>query len=472
MTGALMQLVSYGAQDIYLTGNPMITYFKTVYRRHTNFATEIIPQSFTSGAAFGKKVTALVNRNGDLMSRITVAVNLPHLECYDTSTHLRWTDNVGHHLLETIEIEIGGQIIDRHYGDWLEIWSQLTVTAEHRQGYYELIGQDPVDILGRPTGLQRSAPGSYIEGRALFIPLQFWFCRNYGLSLPLLALNHHEVKINIQFAHLESLVRCTRGGDIRNHDPRLQASLLVEYIYLDEEERRRFIQTNHEYLIEQLQRTVSYIVSSSNRAAPTTHHVPLPFHHPVKELLWVVQPTEFITGVDKQPSNYTSVKAPYVDPSDLNITTDAKLRDVSMQSCVRPAGGSNPVLGAKLVLNNVDRICRRPGSYFNWVHPEAYHTCIPASPGINIYSFAVIPESHQPSGACNFSRIQNATLIIDTAVLTTYTEHVYRSYPGLGTDQSSRRLNTGNCQCRVYAINYNVLRVMQGMAGLAYQLRI
>ncbi len=462
-----MHLVSYGAQDVYLTGKPMITYFKTVYRRHTNFASEIVPQSFASSPSFGKKVSSVINRNGDLMTHVTVSIDLPHLECYDSSTHLRWTDNVGHHLLETIEIEIGGQIIDRHYGDWLEIWSQLTVRAEHRHAYYYMIGQDPVDLLGRPTGLQRSVPGSYIEGRTLLIPLQFWFCRNYGLSLPLIALSHHEVRINIQFARLDDVVRCTRGGDVKAHDSRLQACLLVEYVYLDDEERKKFSHFNHEYLIEQLQRNVTDIMASSNRKDPAVNIVPLTFLHPVKELVWVVQPVEFISGIDRQPSNYTSVKAPVIASNTLDIQTNLQLKDISMQSCIRPAGGLNPVVAAKLVLNNIDRIARRPGTYFNWVQTGDYHSCIPKSPGINVYSFSIIPEKHQPSGCCNFSRIQNASLVIDTAVLTVRTEHMYRSYPGAGTDRNIR-LSNGKCQCRVYAVNYNVLKVMQGMCGLAY----
>jgi len=479
MTGGLMQLVAYGAQDIYLTGNPMITYFKTIYRRHTNFATEVIEQSFNGTTNFGKSLSAIISRNGDLMSNVIISAILPKLESDDASVVLRWTDNIGHHLLKTIEIEIGGQPIDKHFGDWLDIWAQLTVPAEQQEGYYSMIGQDPVDMLGRPTGLQKDIEGEHVQERAIFIPLQFWFCRNYGLALPLIALSYHEVKLNVEFAHVEELIR-SAGIEMRNIE--LQAQLWVEYIYLDDDERRRFAQTTHEYLIEQVQRNTEIIEPSSSREAPNTHSIALNFVHPVKELIWVVQPIEYLTGTDRQNSNYTAIKSN--PPVDAEIHTETglsvlsgdsglgainnqiKLRDISVQSCVRPPGSKNPVVRAKLRLNGNDRIATRPGTYFNWVQTRDRHTCIPKSPGINVYSFALFPEKHQPSGTCNFSRIDNAFLVLSTAVLTTGTENMETTYPGMGTPT---RLLSGTSQCRIYAVNYNVLRIMQGMSGLAYR---
>lgn len=478
-----MQLVAYGAQDIYLTGNPMITYFKTIYRRHTNFATEVIEQSFNGDTNFGKKLSAIISRNGDLISNVIISAVLPTLESDDASVVLRWTDNVGHHLLKTIEIEIGGQLIDKHFGDWLDIWAQLTVPAEKQEGYYTMIGQDPVDMLGRPTGLQKDVEGAHVQGRAIFIPLQFWFCRNYGLALPLIALSYHEVKLNVEFAHVDELIR-SAGIEMRSIE--LQAQLWVEYIYLDDDERRRFAQTVHEYLIEQVQRNTEIIESSNSREAPSTHNISLNFLHPVKELVWVVQPIEYLSGTDRQNSNYTSVKSnPPVDavvhaetnlpvvgsattePLGLgSISTKIRLRDISMQSCVKPPGSRNPVVRAKIRLNGNDRIVTRLGSYFNWVQTRDHHTCIPKSPGINVYSFALMPEKHQPSGTCNFSRIDNAFLVLSTAVLTTGTENIETTYPGLGTPT---KLLSSTCQCRIYAVSYNVLRIMQGMSGLAYR---
>jgi hypothetical protein len=476
MSGGLMQLVSYGAQDIYITGNPSITYFKIIYRRHTNFATEIIPQTFNGDPNFGKSLSAIITRSGDLISNIIISAELPNLESDDASVLLRWTDNVGHHLMKSVEIEIGGQSIDKHFGDWLDIWAQLTVPAEKKLGYYQMIGQDPTDMLGRPTGLQKDIEDQYIQSKSIYIPLQFWFCRNYGLALPLIALSHHEVKINVDFANVEDLIRSS-GIELGNL--KLEAQLWVEYIYLDANERRRFSNSTHEYLIEQVQRNVEIITPSSSRNAPNTNYISLNFTHPVKELVWVVQPLEYITGTDRQNSNYTAVKSNLpVDNTKENATginlitgfsqlnNYNNLRDISNQSCVNPSGAKNPVVKAKIIINGNDRISTRPGSYFNLCQPMDYHTAIPSSPGINVYSFSLIPESNQPSGSCNFSRISKAFLVLSTALLTYSTENPRQSYPGLG---SINMIKDPTSQCRIYAVNYNVLRFMSGLCGLAYR---
>jgi hypothetical protein len=473
MTGGLMQLVAYGAQDIYLTGNPMITYFKTIYRRHTNFAMEMVEQSFNGEPNFGKTVSSIISRNGDLVSNILVSADLPHLESGANKVTLRWTDHIGHHLLKSMEIEIGGQLIDKHFGDWLDIWAQLTVPAEHDK-YYELIGQDPLDALGRPTGLQKDVVDKGIEGRTIYIPLQFWFCRNIGLSLPLIALQYHEVKVNIEFANIADLVR---SGGIEIENIQLNARLWVEYIYLDSDERKRFANVMHEYLIDQLQYNTELVKASNSRLSPTTHNISLNFKHPVKELIWVVQPVEYVTGIDRQPSNYTSVKAhtPYnakivnvisgLENGLSSINDNIKLRDITNQSCVRPNGAKNPVISAKLQLNDRDRIQTMLGTYFNLVQCFEKHTSIPFSPGINVFSFALLPEKHQPSGSCNFSCIDNAKLIISIATLQRTTESPRYEYPSLGTINS---INNPLCRVKVYAVNYNVLRIMSGMGGLAY----
>lgn len=470
-----MQLVAYGAQDIYLTGNPMITYFKTIYRRHTNFAMEIIQQPFNGKPNFGKKLSAIVSRNGDLISGMVITATLPKLESSDNSIVLRWTDHVGHYLINNVEFEIGGQLIDKHYGDWLEIWSQLTVPAEKQLGYYELIGQDPTDALGRPTGLQKDLENSSIQGKTLFIPLQFWFCRNIGLSIPLISLKYHEVKINVEFSYIKELVR---SGGIEIENISLDAELWVEYIYLDDEERRRFANSMHEYLIEQLQYNHELINVSNSRDKPSTHYIPLNLSHPVKELIWVVQPLQYRSGSDRQAANFTAVQAR--SPLDnetvdsisglehglSSITNNTILRDITNQSCIKPSGARNPVVSAKVQLNGHDRISNRYGTYFNWVQCHQHHTCIPKSPGINVYSFSILPERHQPSGTCNFSRIDTAFIIINAATLQSNTANPHYEYPGLG---SINPLSSGNCECRVYAVNYNVLRIMHGMGGLAYR---
>ena len=248
-----MQLVAYGAQDIYLTGNPMITYFKVVYRRHTNFAMESIQQTFSGTPGWGNRVTALISRNGDLVNGMTLEVTLGAINGGD-----RWTENVGHFIMSQVEVEIGGQLIDRHYADWLEIWAQLTVPASKKAGYKQMIGQSPKDTLGQPTGLQNATEANVVTttvralaSRKLYIPLQFWFCRNVGLALPLIALQYHEVKVNITFNNYVNVAMNADGTAAGAGDATtLSADLWVDYIYLDTDERRRFAQVSHEYLID------------------------------------------------------------------------------------------------------------------------------------------------------------------------------------------------------------------------------
>jgi hypothetical protein len=393
--GALMQLVAYGAQDIYLTGNPTITHFKTVYRRCTNFSMESIEQYFTNGTVdFGNRVTSIISRNGDLIHQMYLEVVLPNIPPGSNTNWVRWTDNVGHYLINSISVEIGGQMIDRHYGDWLEIWSQLSVPAGQKNGYLNMIGQDRTFPDGRPRGLQNSAD----INRTIFVPLQFWFCRNVGLSLPLISLQYHEVTISLEFNTLDNLLITTDGkGKIQpNTIPDvmtgLSARLWVNYIFLDTEERWRFAEVAHEYLIEQLQ----FFGDTTIVAGTQTKNIILEFNHPVKEMVWVVRNS--IMEQHKQWCNYTTLLA----ETRQNLPVYMK----------NPYDCFNPIYSAKLTLNGYDRFAMRVGDYFNWVQPFEAHTNVPESRGINVYSFALQPEAHQPSGTCNFSRIDSAVLNI------------------------------------------------------------
>lgn len=413
MGGGLMQLVAYGAQDIYLTGNPQITFFKVVYRRHTNFSMEAIEQTFNGSADFGKRVTCTVSRNGDLMHRVYLQVTVPSVEA--AGNGFRWLDWLGHVLIKNVEVEIGGQRIDKHYGDWMHIWNDLTQTSGKKDGYAEMVGNVPSLTSTVATGVTTPETD-------LYIPLEFWFCRNPGLSLPLIALQYHEVKLNLEF---RSAAECYFGTP--SVTPSLvAASLYVDYIYLDTDERRRFAQVSHEYLIEQLQFTGDESVSS------VSNKIKLNFNHPCKELVWVVQKDAHVSTSEteaaegKQWFNYT---------------------DNFVDSDTTTAVGVNPVLSAKLQLNGHDRFSERMGRYFNLVQPYQHHTNVPST-GVNVYSFGLKPEEHQPSGTCNMSRIDNATLQL------TLTANTVSA--------------SSDAKVRVYATNYNVLRIMSGMGGLAY----
>ena len=372
--GGLMQLVAYGAQDVYLTGNPQITFFKVVYRRHTNFSTESIQQTINGSVGSGNRVTATVARNGDLVGRMY----------FELTTAAGTTDsaNFGAAAFDNVVLEIGGQQIDKQYGHWMEVWAELTEKNSAR--LTTTLGENDGTLFQQMAGMG----GCNVDGgnAALnySVPLQFSFCRNPGLALPLIALQYHEVKIITTF----SSVAGTAG---------MSAELWADYHYLDTDERRRFAQVSHEYLIEQVQFQAAGSQSS-------THE--LNFNHPVKELVW--------TGG----------------------WADGVFNTLA-------AGNYN------LKLNGHDRMALRPLRHFTktqvWQHHSGAGGLDPTADGVGsnadtiaVYSFALKPEEHQPSGTCNFSRIDNARLISPTDALD------------------------------VYAVNYNVLRIMSGMGGLAY----
>jgi hypothetical protein len=577
MGGGLMQLVAYGAQDVYLTGNPQITFWKVTYRRYTNFAIESIEQTFNGQADFGRRVQCIISRNGDLAYRTYLQVTLPEINQLmglgafvlgqGQGVYARWLDFPGEQLVAQVEVEIGGQRIDRQYGDWMHIWNQLTMTAEQERGYYKMIGNttqltfitDPsfAEVDGPCDSLaprQVCAPRNALPETTLYVPLQFWFCTNPGLALPLIALQYHEVKINLDIRPIDeclwavTTLSCNTGavptsnaGYVNNqytpgrpvpatiayNQSLVAASLYVDYVFLDTDERRRMAQNPHEYLITQLQFTGDESVGSSS------NKIKLNFNHPVKELIWVVQPDQNVDYCSSlvcdallfkvlgaQPFNYTDAidalpnaihafggpaalardERAYIDvrglfndagaedayiPGDFtgywhgpndpyneanlggpnvqypsSVTNDPALLaslgsylDQSTghksESTVSDAGtfvltetslfmhcwGLNPVVTAKLQLNGQDRFSEREGSYFSWVQPYQSHTRSPDE-GINVYSFALRPEEHQPSGTCNFSRIDNATLQL---VLSNATVE-----------------GTKTAKVRVYATNYNV----------------
>ena len=573
MGGGLMQLVAYGAQDVYLTGNPQITFWKVSYRRHTNFAMESIEQTFNGQADFGRRVTCTISRNGDLAYRTYLQVTLPEINQQMSNTgatandgvYARWLDFPGEQMISQVEVEIGGQRIDRQYGDWMHIWNQLTLTSEQQRGYYKMVGNttqltfitDPSfnDVDGpceANAPRQVCAPRNALPETTLYVPFQFWYCRNPGLALPLIALQYHEVKINLDIRPIDECLwavgtlNCgnppgtTSSGKVTTayNQSLVAASLYVDYVFLDTDERRRMAQNPHEYLIEQLQFTGDESVGSSS------NKIKLNFNHPVKELIWVVQPDENVdycaslecsqtlySVLGAQPFNYTdaidalpnaihSFGGPdsVAGTSQSFITADGLFHDAGAvdvtaqnwwgtgtqatmpggtnvnapqalpptqadyngpnlgfgtgntqnndglaieNSGVSDAGtfvlaetsldmhcwGENPVVTGKLQLNGQDRFSEREGTYFDLVQPYQHHTRNPDT-GINVYSFALRPEEHQPSGSCNFSRIDNATLQL---VLSNATVE-----------------GTKTAKVRVYATNYNVLRVMSGMGGLAY----
>jgi hypothetical protein len=520
--GGLMQLVAYGAQDFYLTGNPQITYFKVVYRRHTNFATESVEQTFNGSATFGGKAVCLLQRAGDLVTKMYLRAELSGPDMTGQGKQWAWVSRLGHALINEVQLDIGGTQIDKQYGDWLNIWYELARNIAHDRGYNKMIANTP-----ELTTLSESH-----NKATVWIPLQFACCRNDGLALPVIALQYHDIKVSFTFNRLEGLVNRTANfGNVSSSDFKMEgASLFVDYVYLDNAERQRFAQASHEYLFEQLQ------FSGAESLSNTNSKIRLNLNHPCKELVWVTRNNKYsngnhflayvpsdmeatrllaskrfalrlasyeangdvttgadgttitsVTGLSGPLSaTFNSLKASVaistqgdvdavtilgkpLEWSDISKLTSELFNGVTLDANMTTQsdghvnndvvvyqydnygvwlnGSVNPTQQALLQLNSHDRVSKREGDYYNYVQPWQCHTNTPCD-GVNVLSFALNPEEHQPSGTCNMSRIDNATLTLT----------VDGNVVGAGNDTS----------ISIYATNYNVLRCMSGMGGLAY----
>jgi Large eukaryotic DNA virus major capsid protein. len=625
-----MQLVAYGAQDVYLTGNPEITFWKVVYRRHTNFSVECIEHTLQGNPNFGRKCSTTVIRNGDLAYRIYLHVVLdnikwfidvvkcgvvPPFSCQYTPPMFAWVRRLGFALIRYVKVEIGGSEIDKQYGTWMDIWYELTHDVNQDRGFNHMIGDvDELTRLDSPD-----ANGNVKGGYGLYVPLFFWFNRNSGLALPLIALQYHEVRLEFEFEDVNKLIvwKSDSNGvvpDLRGINMK-EASILVDYVYLDAVERARFAQVGHEYLIEQVQFTGDETITGNSRELH--YKAKLNFNHPTKELIWAIKNTAFV-GDDRAAGTcgvghrflaytnhtalwhsvalqdaannlannmfrfttcppttcgsglpladltlalvtvaipnpvqsfdlctsvnghkirvnvfvanntcqnlknleinryplYSGAPTPQGPPSGFNYTDyldeisvnvdqahgglitatviahHLSLTDISVPldiGCppnnlidarflsnnlgnpydiyviqpfnfgLRLDGTGNPVATAGLQLNGHERFDVRSGAYFNYVQPYQHHTSTP-SDGINVYSFALHPEQHQPSGSANLSRIDNTVLIL----------HIRDPLRFRGGICHQLILDLNNSKLYVYALSYNILRIMSGMGGLAY----
>lgn len=450
MGGGLMQLVAYGAQDIYLTGKPQITFFKSVYRRYTNFAVESIQQDVESTPQFGTQVVVTIARNGDLLKRLWIEYS-PYDILEGVNSNLLGYQgqtvaaNLGHAMINYIDIQIGGQLIDRHYGKWLTIWNYLSESnPTGEQGAIDNFATGPgeyttnpvygpagngdnavTEVYPRATKYNRMAYTHRAQVGVIsnagapqlaYIPLQFWFCRNPGLAIPLIALQYHEIVFNIIFNPIELVSTMPTSSLTGREFSRFK--VYADFVYLDTTERKQFAQNAHEYLIEQTQ--IAQSVNAIN--------IKLAFNHPVKELVWVPVPYP-VSGTTR--------------------------------STVIPGGGS-PHKGFtqstftqpnsyKLVLNGAERFAARDITYFTRNQVWEAHTgfgSVLFPDSIAVYSFSLRPEDNQPSGTCNFSRIQSSQLVRSM------------TYDSSG--------NPAPDVIDLYAVNYNIFRLNSGMGGLAY----
>ena len=409
MAGGLMQLVAYGAQDVYLTGNPEVTFYQAKYKRHTNFAMENIEQTINGTAANSGRVSVTVARNGDLVGDMYIQTSSLAANSKDAC----W---VAERAINNVELSIGGQRIDKHYQKWWRLYSELYLDESKKANW------------GKMT--------TAATGNTVYLPLIFFFNRNPGLYLPLIALQYHEVRVDIDLA-----------SDMEDYLDKGEFKVWANYIYLDTEERRRFAQKGHEYLIEQVQHTGTDTVDGT-----TAKQIRLSYNHPVKELVWCLSNAAAASSL----WNFTE--------NTQDIVVDSNVTAVSESNCFVPtslsgapmlsvgAAGSTvdfteeavgPLATFKLVLNGQDRFKEQKGKYFNQVQAFNHHTGSPYA-GVYSYSFALKPEEHQPTGTCNFSRIDNAQV-------------------------SVTRKNTSDAtSLHMFAVNYNVLRIQSGMGGLAF----
>ena len=398
MTGGLLELVAHGEQDKYLIGSPQMSFFKTIYKRHTNFSIESKKVYFKEKLLYGSTLNCTIPKNGDLINNIILQLELENID----DPNISYVNNVGYSIIDVIDIYIGNTLIDSHTGDWLNIWSELTTPEGKKQGLNNMLGKYPFEFHNK---FYLNKGGKYI------IPLSFWFTQNNGLSIPLVALQYHDVRIVLKLSAFNKMWK-SKNDTIPSREYKIiDCNLLVDYIYVDNDERKFFAQNNHQYLIKQIQINKHNVSYKNN----TKKKINLNFKHPISELIWFLRRQD-INDTTKEWFNYSAdTICPYTDP----------------------------LITGQILLNGVDRTLELDNQYLRLYQPYKRHTNIPNS-FIYLYSFALNPEEYQPSGACNMSRLDNSQLVLDI------------------------KPNLPAMDIVIFAVNYNILKIQAGMGGLGY----
>jgi hypothetical protein len=403
MGGGLIQLLAVGIQDIYLIGNPQITFFKTVFKKHTNFSLESMHQTIDGRPDFGQQIQVTIERKGDLLKDIILDILLPALP-----NGYYWTNGIGNVLIQQVDLEIGGQLIDRHYSEWLDIWSQLTVNESKIGSYNAMVGN-----YNSLSSLETNAE----KQLRLAVPLFFWFNKDYAMAFPLIALQYHNIVLKINIRDFNNCYRNNTVSTLLNVPsyPIIQFNVWADYVLLDMEERRNFAKTNHEYLIEQVQFAGDEFISKTGNTISKL----LNFNHPVKELYWVHVKNDY----EQANINTGNQQLNYSIPTDIETFSEGVLQ-----------------------LNGVNRFDTRHANYFRLVQNFQFHNHY-SSKNIYTYSFCIYPEKQQPSGCCNMSKISSCILYLD--------------YFNINHSQNDMIL-------KVFCVNYNILRIVSGMGGLSF----
>jgi hypothetical protein len=433
--------------------------FSDIRKILTTIPSDLITHSLISVAEVLQLVTNAINVLVEIKGYYFKKVQRKHILDKDANSlyaKFAWVNNLGYSMIDRVDINIGGERIDRHYGDWMNIWYQLTSRVEQDSQYNKLIGN-----VRELTSFDRNKKKSYI----ITVPLNFWFCRKMGLAFPLISLQYSPVSITIKLkqfdncAYIEKLPDVDSDGnsisinamsleDIwDNQGYVINSNLLVEYIYLDSLERKRFAQSSHEYLIETLERMTIENISEAEQL------IDLDFTGPSKEIVWHAKKTIYNTGTTSTMRNYPTEYG--MDIVDKYNPTPFNRRKMA-----------NPFISSQLLLNGKERFKYAGKKYFNVLQPYSHHTRTP-SEGINVYSFCFYPEEHQPSGTCNFTVISNPTLLltVNNGMFSYFRSDVQ---PEIEFGSDKDEVLQTDVNLTFYSHKYNVIRFIGGFGAPAY----
>jgi len=422
VSGTIIQLVSYDSQDVPLTGNPEMTHFKSIYKQSTNFAIETIEELFINKPELSKtstytntgtrRVSCSLSKKGDLIKDVILELDIsrPVLQ-HTTILSDIFVKRPGLAFIESVELEIGGVIIDRLYGEWIDIYYQLSKSTDEYAKLSRLVDGSLVNNCNEDVV-------------KLYIPIPFFFTKNIGLALPAVALEYNNIVIHVTFKNDLSIIKVNHYTDIVSKPTILNAKLLCDYIFLDIKEKRAFYTKPYEYIIEQIQFSGNNTYVSNVPVA----NINLVFHHPCKEIVWVCQDNVNVNIGSYNPFCYSG-------------ESNNKSADI--------------LVDVELYMNNVKRFQKRDSTYFRIVQSYQHHRGSLYNNQYNKeergyiygYSFSLYPDNCEPSGVCNFTRVSDCKLVCKI---------------------NNKNIQGSHYSIRVYATNYNILKCSKGLGHLVY----